>query len=147
MRLVVQRVRSAAVEADGREAAAIGRGLLVLVGFSAEGEPPERLARMAERLVKLRAFDDEAGRINRCLAEVQGALLVVPQVTLTASLEKGSRPSFHTAAAPELARSLFEAFVGKLRSLHPDVQTGVFQAAMLVRLENDGPVTFVLEDP
>ena len=146
MRLVVQRVRKASVETNGREVAAIGPGLLALAGFSASGESPERLARMAHRLVTLRAFDDASGRINRSLQDVQGELLIVPQFTLTASLDKGARPSFHTAAPPDTARQLFDQFLQAAQALHAATRAGIFQASMLVRLENDGPVTFILED-
>ena len=144
MRIVIQRVRKATVSVDGREIAQIGHGLLALVGFSAE-EPPDGFARMAQRIVKLRIFDDEQGRLNRSLQETNGELLLVPQITLTASLAKGTRPSFHTAAAPEAARSLFEQFVQAATSHYPQTRSGVFQAHMVVSLENDGPVTFVID--
>jgi D-tyrosyl-tRNA(Tyr) deacylase len=101
---------------------------------------------MAKRLVSLRVFDDGEGRLNRSVQDVQGELLLVPQITLSASLSKGTRPSFHTAAPPEAARELFERFVLAVRTVYPRVSTGLFQAHMVVRLENDGPVTFVLTD-
>lgn len=147
MRIVIQRVRRATVTVDGREVARIGPGLLALVGFSARDQTAGVAAsRLAQRLVTLRIFDDEAGRLNRSLQELQGELLLVPQITLTASLAKGTRPSFHTAAAPETARQLFEAFIEALRAIYPKVSTGEFQAHMVVSLENDGPVTFLLSD-
>ena len=151
MKVVVQRVRRASVTVDGsgetsREVASIGQGLVALVGFAAQ-EGLEGSARMAQRLLHLRIFDDEAGRLNRSLEDVQGELLLIPQVTLTTSLQKGTRPSFHTAAGPEAAQPLFEALVAAVRTRYPRVQAGVFQAHMVVRLENDGPVTFVLEEP
>ena len=145
MRAVVQRVRSASVTVDGRETARIGPGLLVLAGFAPQ-DTPQVLSRMASRLVCLRIFDDEAGRLNRSLKDIAGELLLIPQVTLTSSLAKGTRPSFHTAAAPDAARERFDGFVQAVKSLHPHVVTGVFQAHMLVRLENEGPVTFVLDE-
>ena len=145
MRIVIQRVRRASVEVDGREVASIGAGLLALVGFAAGERPEGQFARMAERLLNLRIFDDPQGRLNRSLQDVGGELLLIPQITLTASLEKGTRPSFHTAAAPEEARHLFEAFSSATRTLHPRMAAGVFQARMVVNLENDGPVTFVLD--
>jgi D-tyrosyl-tRNA(Tyr) deacylase len=145
MRAVVQRVRSASVHVDGREAAAIGPGLLALVGFSASDTPDTApLAQMAHRLAGLRIFDDDRGRMGRTVAEIAGEILLIPQVTLTARLD-GSRPTFHTAAPAEQARQLFDAYVREVRAHHPRVTAGVFQASMLVRLENDGPVTFVLE--
>ena len=145
MRVVIQRVRNASVSVDGHDVARIGHGLLALVGLAAE-ERPETAPRMAKRLVNLRIFDDEAGRLNRSLQDVQGEILLVPQITLTASLSKGTRPSFHTAAAPEAARGLFDRFVQEVRVAYPKTVSGVFQSHMVVSLENDGPVTFVLED-
>jgi D-tyrosyl-tRNA(Tyr) deacylase len=101
---------------------------------------------MAQQIVKLRIFDDTVGRLNRSLQDVQGELLLIPQITLTASLAKGTCPSFHTAASPESARVLFETLVQEARDIYPRVLTGVFQSHMVVNLENDGPVTFVLAD-
>ena len=146
MRIVLQRVRSASVSVDGREVARIGQGLLALVGFSAQETAPP-LARMAERLVSLRLFDDGTGRLNRSLKDIHGELLLVPQVTLTASVAKGTRPSFHTAAPAELARLLFARFVTDVQRIHPQVRMGQFQSHMVVALENDGPVTIILEEP
>jgi len=145
MRAVIQRVRSASVAVDGREVVRIGPGLLVLVGFSVR-ERPDAAARLAERIVALRIFNDEHGRLNRSLKEAQGDLLLIPQITLTASLTKGARPSFQAAAAPEVARGLFEALVRQVNAIYPKVSSGVFQSHMVVSLENDGPVTFVLEE-
>jgi len=145
MRTVLQRVRSASVAVDGREVASIAQGLVALVGFGA-AETPDALQRMARRLLSLRLFDDDAGRLNRSLPDVGGELLVVPQVTLTTRLDSGARPSFHTAAKPDDARRLFDAFLECLKQAHPAVKAGVFQAHMLLRLENDGPVTFVLDE-
>ena len=148
MRVVLQRVRNASVTVGGREVAQIGQGLLALAGFSATdltGEPG--FERMAKRILGLRIFDDANGRLNLSLDEINGGLLLVSQVTLTASLTKGSRPSFHTAAPVEAARILFETFAQTVNRLFPRVQTGRFQAHMVVALENDGPVTFVLDDP
>jgi D-tyrosyl-tRNA(Tyr) deacylase len=155
MRVVVQRVRSAsvwvveepsaeAVEPTGREVARIGTGLAVLVGFAAQ-ERPEGGVRLIDRLLKLRVFDDANGRLNRSLPDVTGELLLVPQVTLTASLDKGHRPSFHTAAAPETARVLFEQLLQTARARYAKVAAGIFQARMMLRVEHDGPVTLVLD--
>ena len=146
MRVVVQRVRSASVTVDGREVARIGPGLLALVGFSAQEPVAEQLPRMAQRLIKLRIFDDMEGRLNCSLQDIQGDLLLIPQITLTASLERGARPSFHTAAPPTAAKDLFDRFVVEARFVFPRVLAGPFQAHMIVNLENDGPVTFVLTD-
>ena len=120
MRAVVQRVRSASVAVDVGEVVRIGQGLLVLVGFSTH-ESEASAIRMARRMITLRVFDDEAGRLNRSLQDLHGQLLLIPQITLTASFGKGTRPSFHTAAAPATARELFEGFVRTVRTIYPDV--------------------------
>jgi D-tyrosyl-tRNA(Tyr) deacylase len=145
IRAVVQRVREASVSVDGREVAAIGVGLLVLAGLSVRGADAASLAAFARKLCGLRIFDDAEGRLNRSVADVDGEILLVPQITLTASLEKGTRPSFHTAAAPDLAEPLFAALLHEVARQHAKTKAGVFRADMVVRLENDGPVTFVLE--
>jgi D-tyrosyl-tRNA(Tyr) deacylase len=144
MRVVAQRVAWARVVVGDRAVGAIGRGLLLLVGFRA-GEDPAALDWMADKVVGLRIFDDEAGRMNRSLAEVDGSLLVVSQVTLYGDARKGRRPSFAAAAPPEEARALYEAFVAKLRAAGRPVATGAFGARMRVELANDGPVTILLE--
>ena len=144
MRIVLQRVRKAAVLVAGRPVAAIGPGLVALVGFAAQ-EAPEAADRLAKRLPGLRLFDDAEGRLNKSLQDIGGELLLVPQVTLTASLDGGMRPSFHTAAAPDTARGLFEAFASVVKAGYPRTAIGVFQAHMVIQLENDGPVTVVLD--
>ncbi len=145
MRLVIQRVRKAAVRVDGRDVAAIGPGLAVLVGFAAGDLPGPALEHMAERLLGLRVFDDDQGRLNRSVREVAGEVLLIPQVTLTATLAKGTRPSFDTAAPAAKARELFGLLVQHVRARHGKVAEGVFQAHMVVNLENEGPVTLVLD--
>jgi len=148
MKAVIQRVRSASVTAAGREVARIGSGLVALVGFSAQETPATTdMPRIARRILTLRIFDDDAGRLNQSLEEVQGELLVIPQITLMASLTNGTRPSFHTAASPKEAKALYEALVSAIKAVYPHVSIGIFQAEMVVALENDGPVTFVLENP
>ncbi len=147
MRLVVQRVLEASVTIDSDRVAAIGPGLLALVGFGAADTMSRTgLQRMARRLAALRVFDDAEGRLNRSISDIGGELLLVPQITLTASMEGGNRPSFHTAAAPAKAEGLFAAFVTEVRAKIPVVKTGVFQAQMRVALVNDGPVTILLEE-
>lgn len=146
MRLVIQRVREATVEVDHKEVVHIGPGLVVFVGFTAH-EEPTNFPRIAEALVRLRIFDDDAGRLNRSLTDAGGEVLVVPEITLVASLAKGYRPSFDVAAGSQKARDLFEAFVRSLQAIHPNVSAGIFQAHMVVHLANDGPVTFVIDDP
>jgi len=149
MRAVLQRVRHARVEVDSRIVGAIGPGLLVLVGVEA-GDVAADVAHISGKIRDLRIFDDEGGadgrvRMNRSVADIGGAVLVVSQFTLAADCRRGRRPSFDHAAAPDEARRLYEAVVAELRGAGLPVETGEFQAAMRVTLENDGPVTFVLE--
>lgn len=149
MRAVVQRVRQARVEVGGRVVGRIGVGLLVLVGVE-KGDGPDDVAYVVGKVRDLRIFDDDGGedgrvRMNRSVVEVGGAALVVSQFTLAADCRRGRRPSFDHAAAPDDARRLYEEVVGGLRASGVPVETGEFQAAMVVSLENDGPVTLVLE--
>ncbi len=149
MRAVLQRVRHARVEVDDRVVGAIGAGLLVLVGVE-RGDGPDDVAHIAGKIRDLRIFDDDGGddgkvRMNRAVGDIGGAVLVVSQFTLAADCRKGRRPSFDHAAAPDEARRLYEEVVAALRAAGLPVETGEFQAQMRVTLENDGPVTFVLE--
>lgn len=144
MLALIQRVSEARVEVDGERVGAIGPGLLAFVGIE-PGDGERALARMTERLLGYRVFDDEAGRMNRSLNETGGGLLLVSQFTLAADTRGGMRPSFSSAAPPELARREFERLVTLCRALHPArVETGRFGAHMQVSLVNDGPVTFLL---
>jgi len=146
MLALVQRVAQAAVDVDGQTVGAIGRGLLVF--FCAErGDADAELDRFAQRLLRLRCFGDEAGRMNLSVQDVGGGLLVVSQFTLAADTASGNRPGFSAAAAPDEGRRLYDAFVARLRGLHPVVQTGRFGADMKVSLVNDGPVTLFLRSP
>ena len=144
MRVVLQRVSRARVTVEGRVTGEIGRGLLLLAGFT-EGDAPETLAWMADKVVGLRIFTDDEGKMNRSLDEVDGALLVVSQFTLYGDTRRGRRPSFVEAARPETAVPLYEHFLELLRATGRPVQTGEFGAAMQVELVNDGPVTLILE--
>jgi D-tyrosyl-tRNA(Tyr) deacylase len=144
MRAVVQRVRRAAVTIGGEVAGAIGPGLLVLLGV-AHGDTDLEARWLADKIVGLRIFADEAGRMNRGLAEVGGAMLIVSQFTLHGDCRKGRRPSFIAAAGPDLAIPLYEAFIAAVRDLNVPVQTGRFGADMQVELVNDGPVTLILD--
>ena len=149
MRAVLQRVRQARVEVDDRVVGRIGLGLLVLVGVE-KGDGADDVAHVASKIRDLRIFDDAGGddgrvRMNRSVVDVGGAVLVVSQFTLAADCRRGRRPSFDAAAPPDEARRLYEAVVDDLRASGVPVETGEFQAAMRVTLENDGPVTFVLE--
>jgi len=140
---LLQRVSAADVSIDGETVAAIGAGLLVLVGIERrDGEA--QAERLVERLLGYRVFPDEAGRMNLSLAERGGALLLVPQFTLAADTAKGMRAGFATAAAPADGERLFARVAALAADRHPDVQTGRFGAHMRVSLVNDGPVTFWL---
>lgn len=145
MRLVVQRVTSASVTIAGREVGAIGRGYLVLLGIE-RGDTPESGAWLARKLASARLFPDDSGKLNRNLREVDGRALVVSQFTLFGTLDKGTRPDFHRAAPPDVARTLYETFLGQLEGeLLEPVARGDFGADMQVALVNDGPVTILLE--
>jgi D-tyrosyl-tRNA(Tyr) deacylase len=144
MRIVLQRVTQASVTVEGLSIASIDRGLLLLVGVAA-GDDCVDLARLARKIVDLRIFEDAERKMNRSLRDVEGAVLAVSQFTLCADTRKGRRPSFVGAAPPDEAEPIFDAFVAALRDEGVAVQTGEFGAKMAVRLENDGPVTLVLE--
>ena len=145
MRVVLQRVSRAAVRIDGAVVGAIEHGHLLLVGFT-EGDGDEQIEWMADKVVGLRVFPDDQGKMNRALDDVGGGLLVVSQFTLYGDVQKGRRPSFVHAAHPDVAVPLYEGFVAALRARGvPRVETGEFGAAMEVELVNDGPVTLVLE--
>ena len=144
MRAVVQRVKSAAVRVDGREVSAIGSGFLVLLGVGGEDRDSD-VDYMVRKISGLRIFYDETGRMRRSLAEVGGAVLVVPQFTLYGDVRKGNRPSFQTAAPPELGRQLYEAVADGLAGLGLEVGRGCFREMMEVELVNDGPVTILLD--
>lgn len=144
MRAVVQRVLSAQVEVEGTCIARMDRGLLVLVGIGRADTGSEG-ARLARKLVGLRIFGDEAGRFDRSVLDVGGTVGLVSQFTLYGDVRKGRRPSFGEAAAPELARGIFDAFVREVEALGVSVVTGRFGAAMKVSLVNDGPVTILLD--
>ena len=144
MRAVVQRVSRARVTVEGRVTGEIAHGLLVLVGVgSADTEQDARW--LADKIAELRVFEDDAGKMNRSLAEAAGAVLAVSQFTLYGDCRKGRRPSFDRAARPEQARALYEKFVAFLRERGLRVEEGVFQAMMQVELVNDGPVTLLLD--
>jgi len=144
MRLVIQRVREARVEVDGRPTGSIAQGLLVLVAV-ARTDTQADADFLAEKLLSLRIFSDDEGKMNRSVAEIGGSLLVVSNFTLYGDCSKGRRPGFDLAAPPEQARALYEYFLGKLRASGVPVETGVFQASMAVHLVNDGPVTLLCE--
>ncbi|MCU1232017.1 MAG: D-tyrosyl-tRNA(Tyr) deacylase [Acidobacteria bacterium] len=142
MRCVIQRVRSASVSVGGELVSTIGIGLLILAGVE-KGDGEEAMRAAAKKIRELRIFADDAGKMNRDVAEAGGEILAVSQFTLAGSIERGRRPSFDRAEEPERARELFELFVSELASTGIVVKTGRFREMMIVALENDGPVTFV----
>ena len=144
MRAVVQRVSRAQVSVDGEVLGRIGKGFLILLGVS--GEDTEELAdRMADKICRLRIFEDENGKTNRSLADVGGALLVISQFTLYADCKKGNRPSFIKAGKPGMADALYERFMERCRTHVAQVEKGRFGADMKVELLNDGPFTLMLD--
>jgi D-aminoacyl-tRNA deacylase len=144
MRAVLQRVSSAEVMVEGRPVSAIDRGLLVLLGVE-DGDSSADAHYLAEKTAQLRIFEDAEGKMNRSVEETGGDILAVSQFTLLADCRKGRRPGFSRAAPPALAVSLYERYVELLQQRGLTVQTGIFQAAMQVRLVNDGPVTILLD--
>ncbi len=144
MRVVLQRVASAAVSIDDQTVGSIGRGYCLLVGFTHD-DTTDKCDWMADKVVGLRLFPDEEGKMNRSIAEAGGAVLVVSQFTLYGDSRKGRRPSFVAAAQPEKAVPLYQAFVDALAARGLEVATGRFGAMMQVSLVNDGPVTLTLE--
>ncbi|AVS63410.1 D-tyrosyl-tRNA(Tyr) deacylase [Paracidovorax avenae] len=140
---LLQRVREARVEIDGATVGRIGPGLLVLV-CAERGDTEAQADRLLDKLLKLRIFADEAGKMNRSVQDTGGGLLLVSQFTLAADTRGGNRPSFTQAAAPDDGRRLYDHFVERARALHPVVETGRFAAEMQVHLVNDGPVTIPL---
>lgn len=146
MRMLIQRVSEAAVTVDGRTAGSIRTGLLVFLGVG-RNDTSAGADYLVDKLLGLRVFPDEAGKMNRSVSEACGALLIVSQFTLYGDCRKGRRPSFDQAAPPELAHSLYDYFVQAARRGPVPVETGVFQAAMEVKLVNQGPVTILIDSP
>lgn len=145
MRAVIQRVSRASVTVDGEAIGSIGRGLLVLLGIG-RGDSEATGRWLADKLLKLRVFEDAEGRLNRTVSDVGGGILVISQFTLYGDVTRGNRPGFDDAAPPEAAEPLYEKTVGYLRAVSSvPVETGRFRAAMEVSLVNDGPVTLLLE--
>jgi D-tyrosyl-tRNA(Tyr) deacylase len=144
MRMVVQRVSRAKATVEGRVTGEIGAGLMILLGVGKE-DTSAVAAAMAEKASNLRIFEDEQGKMNRSLLDVKGEALVVSQFTLYGDARGQRRPSFISAAPPELAKKLYEEFCEALRGLGVNVGTGVFQAMMSVELVNEGPVTILID--
>ena len=144
MRAVVQRVSRGSVSVDGKVVGAIGRGVVVLVGVTHD-DTEEQAEWLARKIAGLRIFEDDAGKINAGLLDVDGAALIISQFTLYADVRKGRRPGFTDAALPEVAEPLVEHFTQAMRGHGVPVKTGVFGAHMMVEIHNDGPVTILVE--
>ena len=144
MKFVIQRVNHAEVKVDGETVGKINKGFLVLVGVSRE-DTKEDADWYLKKLLGLRIFEDENGKTNLALADVDGELLLVSQFTLYANCKKGNRPSFINAGAPDMANEMYEYIIEKCREMVKVVETGEFGADMKVKLENDGPFTIVLD--
>jgi D-aminoacyl-tRNA deacylase len=144
MRLLVQRVTSAQVDVDGREVGRIGKGLLLFVGFGKHDEQGT-LPSVVAKILSMRIFSDEAGKLNLSIEDIHGSVLIVSQFTLYANCTRGRRPDFTPAAPPEIAENLYNEFLTLFKQTNIPVQSGIFAADMQVLLVNDGPVTFFLE--
>lgn len=144
MRLLIQRVSEASVTIGGEIKGKIDQGFLLLVGIGANDDHSD-IDWLVQKIVNMRIFSDEEGKMNRSIQDISGSFLVISQFTLHASTKKGNRPSFIEAAKPELAIPLYEAFIEKLKAVKLTVETGVFGADMQVALVNDGPVTIWLD--
>jgi len=141
---LIQRVSSACVVVDGQSIGAIDLGILLLLGVQ-KTDDESLIEKLVKKVFAYRIFADEKGHMNLSLTDVNGGLLIVPQFTIAASTKKGLRPSFSSAASPEIAKKIYDQFVAEARLAHPNVATGRFGADMKVSLLNDGPVTFMLE--
>lgn len=144
MKVLIQRVERASVSIDNKLFSQIGAGMLVLLGVE-KGDTTENADKLAEKLVKLRIFEDENQKMNLSIVDTKGEMLVVSQFTLCGDCKKGTRPSFDKSAEPKIANELYEYFVSKLNEYNIPCQTGKFGAMMSVELINDGPVTFMVE--
>ena len=144
VRAVVQRVSEASVAVDGAVTGAVSRGLCVLLGVG-QGDSEEDARWMADKVVDLRIFEDEQGKMNRSVLDVKGGVLAISQFTLFGDARKGSRPGFVDAARPELAKPLYDRFCARVRDRGVQAGEGVFRATMQVRIVNEGPVTLLLD--
>ena len=144
MKIVLQRVSSASVKVDSKIVGSIEHGLLLLIGFSSS-DTEESVLPTLEKIVKLRIFSDEEGKMNKSVLDVEGSMLLISQFTLYADTKKGNRPSFIEAARPEHAIPLYEFFIAEMKKRITKVETGIFGADMKVELVNDGPVTIVFD--
>lgn len=146
MKIIIQRVKSACVSVDDKIVGAIEHGLCLLVGIEPTDTQTD-LEWMAQKVASLRIFSDDTGKMNLSVSDINGATLLVSQFTLLADCTAGRRPSFTGAGNPAIANALFNTFADLMRAQNIPVQTGIFGAEMLVKIENDGPATFILESP
>ena len=144
MKALIQRVKSASVTVDGLLYSKIGQGLLVFLGVE-KGDDKLNAEKLADKLSKLRIFEDENEKMNHSILDIEGEMLIVSQFTLCGDCKKGTRPSFDKSAPPKIANELYEYFISQVKSFNIPVQTGRFGAMMDVELINDGPVTFMVE--
>lgn len=144
MKALIQRVKSASVTIDGLLYSKIGQGLLVFLGVE-KGDDKLNAEKLADKLSKLRIFEDENEKMNHSILDIDGEMLIVSQFTLCGDCKKGTRPSFDKSAPPQIANDLYEYFISQVKSFNIPVQTGKFGAMMDVELINDGPVTFMVE--
>ena len=144
MKALIQRVKSASVTIDGLLYSKIGEGLLIFLGVE-KGDDKLNAEKLADKLSKLRIFEDENEKMNHSILDIEGEMLIVSQFTLCGDCKKGTRPSFDKSAPPKIANELYEYFISQVKSFNIPVQTGKFGAMMDVELINDGPVTFMVE--
>ena len=140
---VIQRVSSSSVKVEGEIVGEIGRGLNILLGVK-KGDTKEDILKLTNKIVNLRIFQDDKGKMNLSLLDVQGEALIISQFTLAGNVKKGRRPSFDDSENPDIAKALYEEFVQEIEKAGIKTQTGVFAAYMDVSIQNDGPVTFIL---
>ena len=144
MKALIQRVKKVSVTIDGELYSSVGKGLLIFLGVEKNDEK-ENAEKLADKIVKLRIFEDENEKMNYSILDVRGEILVVSQFTLCADCRQGTRPSFHNAAPPQKALELYEYFINKIKQYNISLKTGKFRAMMDIELVNDGPVTFLVE--
>lgn len=146
MRMLIQRVAKASVTVEGKVLGKIGQGLLVFFGV-AKDDREESIRWLANKLVGLRVFSDEEGKMNKSVSDIGGGILIISQFTLYANCLKGKRPGFFDSAPPEIAEKIYQKFIREVRGLHPIVEEGEFGGDMKVELLNDGPVTLIIDAP